>query len=295
MPYEKKQTSVHGTAMAYVEVGAGDPIVLLHGNPTSSYLWRHVIPLLSGRYRCLAPDLIGMGDSEKLTDSGPDRYRFADHRRWVDAWVEAVGAGSDVTLVVHDWGSAIGFDWARRHPHAVRGIAYTEAIVAPVVGDELSPEVAGLFSALRSPAGEELVLEHNGFIEQILASSLRYPSDDVMEEYRRPFATAGESRRPMLTLAREVPIDGVPADVHEAVTEYRSWLATSSVSKLFVNADPGASVTGAAREQCRRWPNQREVTVRSGHFVPEDAAAELGAALREWLAELDAGIAREVA
>ena len=280
----KQHVDVLGHDIAYREVGDGPPIVLLHGNPTSSHLWRHVIPHLALHGRCLAPDLLGMGDSAKLRDSGDGSYRFAEHRRWFEEWMLAVGADTEVTFVLHDWGSALGFDWARRHPRAVRGIGYSESIVAPLRSSELPPELAHLFQTLRSPDGEALILEQNLFIEQVLAPSLKDPT--ALEEYRRPYRNPGEDRRAMLAWAREVPIDGHPADVHNIVAAYSDWLETSDIPKLFVNAEPGAALTGAARERCRRWRNQHEVTLQAGHFVPEDAGTQLGGALAEWIAQL---------
>jgi haloalkane dehalogenase len=279
----KRRIGVRGHEMAYVDVGSGAPIVLLHGNPTSSYLWRNVIPHLADQGRCIAPDLIGMGDSDKLEPSGPDRYRFVEHREYLDALLEGLGVSRDVTLVVHDWGSALGFDWARRHADAVRGIAYMEAIVQPVTWADWPEAARGIFQGFRSPAGEEMVLERNLFIEAVLpASILRRLSDEEMAEYRRPFMTPGEGRRPMLTWPRQIPIDGEPADVVAVVRAYGEWLARSPVPKLFVNAEPGAILIGAQREFCRTWPAQREVTVRGSHFIQEDSADAIGAAIAEW-------------
>src|SRR5215475_10349812 len=213
-PYQKERRRVLGREMAYVEVGEGDPIVFLHGNPTQSYLWRNVLPHLQKRGRCLAPDLIGMGDSDKLPDSGAGSYRFVEHRRYLDALLEALGVTDRVTLVVHDWGSALGFDWANRHRDAVRGIAYMEALVRPLTSDEMSPQARPIFEALRSPAGERMVLEQNSFIERNLpATILRKLDDEEMDEYRRPFLEPGEGRRPTLSWPRQIPIDGQPADV----------------------------------------------------------------------------------
>jgi len=284
---EKRFVEVLGSRMAYLERGAGDPIVLLHGNPTSSYLWRNVLPLLEGGGRCIAPDLIGMGDSAKLPDPGPDRYTFAEHRRHLDALLDALGVRERATLVVHDWGSALGFDWANRHRDAVRGIAYMEAIVAPLSWDQWPERAREIFTALRSPAGEEMILERNLFVEAILPGSmLRALTDEEMAEYRRPFAEPGEGRRPTLTWPRQIPLDGEPADVVEVVAAYSRWLAESPLPKLFVNAEPGAILTGAQRELARSWPNQREVTVPGVHFVQEDSPAEIGAAIADWHATL---------
>ena len=282
---EHQFIEVDGKQMAYVEVGEGDPIVFLHGNPTSSFLWRNVIPELAGTGRCIAPDLIGMGRSEPLSDVGPGSYRFVEHRRYLDAFLEALGVNKNVTLVIHDWGSALGFDWAYRHPDAVAGIAYMEAIVSTVDSWDAWPEAArGIFQSMRSEAGEEMVLQKNLFVEAILpASILRDLSAEEMDEYRRPYAEAGESRRPTLTWPREIPIEGTPADVAEIVSTYASWLETSDIAKLFVNADPGSILTGSLRDYCRTWPNQTEVTVSGTHFIQEDSPAEIGRAVNEWI------------
>ncbi len=282
---EHQFVEVDGHQMAWVEMGTGDPIVFLHGNPTSSYLWREVMPEVAGTGRCIAPDLIGMGRSDRLTDSGPGSYRFVEHRKYLDGFLEAIGVERNVTFVIHDWGSALGFDWARRHPEAVAGIAYMEAIVAPVPSWDDWPEAArSIFQALRSEAGEELILDKNLFVEAILpASILRELDPGEMEAYRRPFLEAGESRRPTLTWPREIPIAGTPSDVAEIVQAYGSWLETSEVPKLFVNADPGSILTGALRDYCRTWPNQTEVTVAGSHFIQEDSPAEIGRAVNKWI------------
>lgn len=282
--YERKRISVLDSEMAYVDVGEGDPIVFLHGNPTSSYLWRNVIPYCEGLGRCLAPDLIGMGQS------GPNpagSYRFADHYRYLDAWLEAVGVGGNVVLVVHDWGSALGFHWAYSHPQQVRGIAYMEAIVRPVSWEEWPEMSRRIFEGMRSPKGEELVLERNVFVERILpASILRELAEEEMAVYKRPFLHPGESRRPTLTWPREIPIDGEPADVYEMVANYARWLAHSDhLPKLFVDADPGAILIGSQREFCRSWPNQTEVTVRGSHFIQEDSPHEIGTAVAEFISQ----------
>jgi haloalkane dehalogenase len=288
---EKQRVEVLDREMAYVDAGRrdGDPIVFLHGNPTSSYLWRNVWPHCAELGRCLAPDLIGMGDSDRLPDSGPDRYTFAEHRRYLDAWFDQLGlaAATGVTLVVHDWGSALGFDWAHRHPDAVKGIAYMEAIVTPVTWDVWPDVVTDLFKAFRSPQGETLVLDDNVFVELVLPGAiLRELSDEEMAEYRRPFAEPGEARRPTLTWPRQIPIDGQPPDVVEIVQAYGDWLARSPVPKLFVNAEPGAILTGPQRDLCRTFPNQEEVTVKGVHFVQEDSPDEIGTAIADWYCRL---------
>ncbi len=287
--YPKRHADVLGKRMAYVEAGSGDPIVLLHGNPTSSYLWRNVMPHLEGLGRCIAPDLIGMGDSGKLDDSGPGSYRFVEHREYLDALLEKLDVTEKVTLVVHDWGSALGFDWAHRHPDAVRGIAYMEAIVRPVESwDHWPAAAAGIFQGFRSDAGEELVLERNMFVERVLPGSvLRKLGDAEMNAYRRPYMTPGEDRRPTLTWPRQIPIAGEPEDVCAIARAYADWLAASDVPKLFVNAEPGAILTGRQREFCRTWPNQTEITVRGLHFVQEDSPDEIGRGIAEWLRVMD--------
>ncbi len=278
--YPRVRFRLLGTEMAYLDTGSGEPVVFLHGNPTSSYLWRNVIPHLSGSARCLAPDLIGMGESGK---SSTGSYRFADHARHLAAWFDGLGVNRRITLVVHDWGSALGFHWARRHPDAVKGIAYMEAIVRSLTWDEWSSRARDLFRALRSPAGEEMILQKNVFIERILPGSvIRKLTDDEMAVYRHPYLEAGESRRPTLTWPREIPLDGEPADVVAIVEEYSRWLSASPIPKLFINADPGAILIGAQREFCRKWPSQREVTVKGIHFIQEDSPHEIGAAIAEW-------------
>ncbi|MGB5432285.1 MAG: haloalkane dehalogenase [Acidimicrobiia bacterium] len=278
---EKHRVEVLGSEMAYVDVGAGDPIVFLHGNPTSSFLWRNVIPHVADLGRCVAPDLIGMGDSSKVDGMA---YRFVDHRTYLDGFLDAVGVRDRVTLVVHDWGSALGFDWANRHRAAVSGIAYMEAIVRPVTWEEWPEPSQRVFQGMRSPAGEEMVLANNVFVERILpASILRTLSEDEMAEYRRPFLNPGEDRRPTLTWPRELPIDGSPEDVVAIVDDYSGWLSTSRLPKLFVNAEPGAILVGQQREFCRRWPNQTEVTVAGIHFIQEDCADDIGLSLRRWM------------
>ena len=287
-PFPKQRIEVLGSTMAYVEAGTGDPIVLLHGNPTSSYLWRNVVPHLVGSGRCIVPDLMGMGDSDKLAESGPGSYTFVEHRRYLDALLDALDVGGRVTLVVHDWGSALGFDWANRHRDEVAGIAYMEALVRPVTLDEWPEAARQVFQAMRSPAGEAMVLDKNVFVERILPGSvLRTLSDAEMAEYRRPFAEPGEGRRPTLTWPRQIPIDGEPADVVAIVADYAAWLSISMVPKLLVVAEPGAILNGAPLEFCRMWPNQREVTVAGNHFVQEDSPDEIGEAIAAWIHQRD--------
>ena len=280
----KQYKTVNGKQMAYHDTGAGEAVVFLHGNPTSSYLWRDIIPHVSPHARCIAPDLIGQGDSDKLDNPGPDSYTFVEHRTYLDGLLDQLDLGDKITFVIHDWGSALGFDWANRHRDRVAGICYMEAIVRPVTWEQWPAGATDIFKAMRSAAGEEMILTKNLFVEAILpASIIRKLSDEEMHEYRRPFLIAGEDRRPTLTWPRQIPLDGEPADVVEIVQSYADWLSTSDVPKLFVNADPGTILTGPQREFARTWPNQTEVTVAGSHFIQEDSADEIGGALAGWL------------
>ncbi len=281
-PHPRRRVPVLDSEMAYVDVGSGDPVVFLHGNPTSSYLWRNVIPHVEAAGRCLAPDLVGMGDSGKAPAGS---YRFVDHARYLDAWLEALGLRR-VTLVVHDWGSALGFDWANRHRDAVRGIAYMEAIVQPVTWDQWSAQTRAFFEKLRSAAGEQMVLDDNLFVESLLPQRvLRTLTRAEMDAYRRPYQQPGEDRRPTLTWPRQLPIGGEPADVCQIVASYGRWLAASPIPKLFINADPG-TISADERAFCRSWPNQAEVTVPGLHFLQEDSPGQIGQALARWYASL---------
>ena len=279
-PHPRKNTSAGGTNISYVDTGSGDPIVFLHGNPTSSYLWRNIITHLRSDGRCLAPDLMGMGDSGNSPNGS---YRFVDHSSVLDSWFDAVGLTSKVTLVVHDWGSALGFHWAKRNPEHVKGIVYMEAIVRPMTWEEWPEASRNLFQGFRSPAGEEIIIEKNVFVERVLPGSvLRKLTEEEMEVYRRPYIGERESRRPTLTWPREIPIEGEPFDVVQIVSEYAEWLSSSPIPKLFINADPGAILVGAQREFCRSWPNQKEISVPGQHFIQEDSPDEIGLAIADW-------------
>ena len=282
-PYERYSVSVLDSEMAYVDTGDSDSaeaVVFLHGNPTSSYLWRNIIPHVAPLARCLAPDLIGMGDSGK---SGDGSYRFVDHRKYLDAWLDAVLPTQQLTFVIHDWGSALGFDWANRHRDRVKGLVYMEAIVMPLEWDEFPEGARGVFEGFRSEAGEDMVLDKNVFVENVLPGSmLRTLTDEEHAVYRKPFAEPGEVRRPTLTWPREIPIAGEPADVVSIVKDYSEWLQTSDVAKLFVAAKPGALLIGRQLEVARSWPNQTEVTGEGIHFVQEDSPAAIGRAIAEW-------------
>ena len=285
--FEKKFVQVMDYHMAYVDEGEGDPIVFLHGNPTSSYLWRNVIPHVTRLGRCIAPDLIGMGDSDKLVDSGPRSYRFIEHRRFLNGFLEALNIRENVLLVGHDWGSALAFDWAFRNPEKVRAMAYMEAIVQPLNWADWPEAAQNIFKRLKSPEGEELILKNNAFVEQILPAAIfRHLTDTEMAEYRRPFFNPGEDRRPTLTWPRELPIYGEPRDVVEIVSNYGRWMETAPMPKLFINAEPGMILTGAQREYCRSWDNQQEATVRGLHFIQEDSPAAIGEALAGFIQEI---------
>jgi haloalkane dehalogenase len=278
---------VHGKRIAYLEAGTGDPIVLLHGNPTSSYLWRNVIPELEGCGRVIVPDLIGQGDSDKLPASeGPDRYSFDVAFEYLDGLLRTIGADHNVTLVIHDWGSGLGFHWARLNPERVKGIAYMEDIVMPITWEDWPEGARGIFQGFRSAKGEDLVLQRNMFVEAVLPSSiLRDLTEEEMNAYRAPFDTP-EHRQPTLNWPRQIPIEGEPAHMVALVEAYGAFMAASPIPKLFINADPGSILVGKQREFCRSWPNQTEVTVKGLHFVQEDSPKEIGRAVATWHAGL---------
>jgi haloalkane dehalogenase len=285
-PYaSKKFAEIKGSRMAAIDEGTGDTtIVFQHGNPTSSYLWRNVMPHCAGLGRLVACDLIGMGDSAKLPNSGPARYTYAEHREHLFALWDKLNLGNRVVLVIHDWGSALGFEWARKHPDRVAGIAYMEALVTPVTWADWPENARRAFQGFRSEGGEDMVLAKNLFVERVLPGSvIRKMSEEEMAEYRRPFANPGEDRRPTLTWPRQIPIEGQPADVAAVVEDYSAWLAKSGVPKLFINADPGSILVGRQRELCRTWPNQAEVTVKGLHFVQEDSPDEIGRAVADFV------------
>ena len=283
----KNNCEVDGKRMAYVELGEGLPIVFLHGNPASSYMWRNIMPILAPHGRCIAPDLIGMGDSEKLDGDDPMRYGFLQHRRFIEGLLKRIGVTEEVVLVGQDWGGALAMDWASRHAESVRGIVYFETIVRSRSWDEMDQSVRDVFERLRSPEGETLVLRDNLFVEMSFSERiLRRLSDAEMAVYRRPYINPGEDRRPTLTFPRELPIDGKPEHTAEAVKAYSEWMASNDVPKLFIDGDPGAIITGRLREFCRSWKNQEEVRVKGKHFLQEDFPSEIGEAIANWLKRL---------
>ena len=282
-PLEKKMIEVLGKQMAVHDSGSGQSVVFLHGNPTSSYLWRNIIPHVSSQARCIAPDLIGHGDSDKLDDTSSGQYSFVQHREYLDGVLDALNLGDEIVLVIHDWGSALGFDWANRHRDRVAGIVFMEAIVRPVTWEEWPNLARPIFQAFRSEAGEEMIIERNLFVEAVLPGSIiRNLSQPEIDEYRKPFVEP-QHRRPTLTWPRQIPIDGEPADVVEIVQSYADWLSESPIPKLFINAEPGAILTGPQRDFARSWPNLTEVTVKGSHFIQEDSPDEIGQAINDWM------------
>ena len=287
MTRNKKYIDVLGKQIAYVEVGEGDPIIFQHGNPTSSYLWRNIMPQLQSLGRCIAMDLIGMGDSEKLEDKGNMTYSYDTHKKYFDGFLDAIGVESNATLVIHDWGSALGFDWANDYPQRVKAICYMEGIVQSMEWEDWNEDAKGIFQGFRSPAGEEMILEKNLFIEAVLPGSiLRKLSDAEMNEYRRPFNDK-KSRRPTLDWPRQIPLENDPPEICRIVDSYSQWMAENNIPKLFINAEPGAILIGKQREFCRTWKNQKEVTVKGSHFIQEDSPNEIGNAIFDWLKGID--------
>ena len=280
---KKQKISINNKNIAYVESGSGDPIIFLHGNPTSSYLWRNITPHLESQGRCICIDLIGMGDSDKLDNPDENSYQFEEHYHYVNAAIESLTNGENTTFVIHDWGSALGFNWCYHNPDSVKGIAYMEAIVKEMTWEDWRDEAKGIFQGFRSDAGESLVLEKNYFVERVLPGSIiRRLRDEEIEEYRRPFLNPGEDRRPTLSWPREIPIEGQPANVCKIVNQYAEWMQTNDIPKLFINAEPGAITTGRIRDFCRSWKNQTEVTVKGIHFIQEDSPDGIGKAISTW-------------
>jgi haloalkane dehalogenase len=284
----KKRISINGKHLAYTESGSGDPIVFLHGNPTSSYLWRNITPYLESQGRCVCIDLIGMGDSDKLDNPDENSYRFEEHYHYINTAIESLTNGKNITFVLHDWGSALGFNWCYHNTESVKGIAYMEAIVKELTWEDWRDEAKGIFQGFRSDAGEGLVLEKNYFVERVLPGSIiRKLSDEEMEEYRRPFINEGEDRRPTLSWPREIPINNYPENICAIVNRYAEWMQTNDIPKLFINAEPGAITTGRIRDFCRSWKNQTEITVKGIHFIQEDSPDEIGSAISSWYKNIE--------
>ena len=283
---EKKNIKVHGKNMAYVEKGEGDPIIFQHGNPTSSYLWRNIIPYLENEGRCIAIDLIGMGDSDKLSDEGDNTYSYHVQKKYFDSCMEELEINKNITFVIHDWGSALGFNWAYEHQHDIKGICYMEAIVKNITWDDWPEDAKSIFQGFRSDAGEDLILKKNLFIEGILPNAIiRNLTESEMSVYRRPFIEEID-RRPTLDWPRQIPINNEPEDVCKIVEDYSSWMSINEIPKLFINANPGSILTGKQREFCRKWKNQQELTVKGNHFIQEDSPKEIGEAISNWYRNL---------
>ena len=283
-PYERKRVQTLDSEMSYLDVGAGDPVVFLHGNGTFSYVWRNIIPYVEPLGRCLAPDLMGCGHSGKIPGSS---YRIVDQARYLDAWFEALDLGENITLVLHDWGGPLGFDWAYRHQEQIKSIAYMETLVQPLSWDDWPEIRKDLFRQFRSPMGEEMVLRDNFFLETIQTRMLRNLTEKEMDTYRQPYLEPGESRRPTLTFTRECPIGGEPADVIEMINRCGEWLSASQLPKLFINAYPGSILTGRQRDFCRTWPNQKERTVQGIHYMQEDSPHQIGEAIADFLKSIE--------
>ena len=283
---EKKNIKVLGKNMSYVEKGEGDPIIFQHGNPTSSYLWRNIIPYVENQGRCIAIDLIGMGDSDKLTDKGNNTYSYHVQKKYFDSCMEELEINKNITFVIHDWGSALGFNWAYEHQQDIKGICYMEAIVKNITWDDWPEDAKSIFQGFRSDAGEDLILKKNLFIEGILPNAIiRKLTKSEMSVYRRPFIKEID-RRPTLDWPRQIPINNEPEDVCKIVEDYSSWMSINEIPKLFINADPGSILTGKQREFCRKWKNQQELTVKGNHFIQEDSPEEIGEAISNWYRNL---------
>jgi len=281
-PYAKlKYREIKGRYMAYIDEGEGDAILFQHGQPTSSYVWRNVMPHLKGMGRLIACDLIGMGGSDKLDSSlGADRYSLESHKNYLFELWDQLDLGDRVLLVLDDWGAVLGLDWARQNSHRVRGIVHMEALAAPLNWSDLPEYAHPLFKALRSPEGERMVLEENIFLEKILPQAvLRQLTEEELNSYRQPFQNDGEDRRAMLSWPRSLPIDGEPADVANIVIENGNWLAQSHIPKLFINGEPGTLTRGRLREIIQHWPNQTEITVQGRKLLQEDSPDEIGMAI----------------
>ena len=283
---EKKNINVLGKKMTYVDKGEGDPIIFQHGNPASSYLWRNIIPYLENQGRCIAIDLIGMGDSDKLTDNGNNTYSYHIQKQYFDKCLEELEIKENITFVIHDWGSALGFNWAYEHQESVKGICYMEAIVKKISWEDWPKDAKSIFQGFRSDAGEDLILKKNLFIEGVLPNAIiRNLTETEMDIYRKPFLKEID-RRPTLDWPRQIPINNETEDVCKIVDDYSSWMSINEIPKLFINADPGSILTGKQREFCRKWKNQQELTVKGNHFIQEDSPNEIGEAISKWYRNL---------
>lgn len=289
MDFDKSSVNIDGQKLAYIDVGEGTPIVMLHGNPTSSFLWRNIIPHLNDLGRVIVPDLIGHGDSDKLPVSmGPDRYTFENTFEYINKLLNRLEINQDITLILHDWGSALGFYWAMKNPEKIKAICYMEAIVSPINWSDWPEQARGIFKGFRSAKGEDLILKRNMFIEAVLPSSIiRKLTKDEMDEYRKPFLNEND-RQVTLNWPRQIPIEGEPSHMFRLVTSYAEWISNDGdIPKLFINADPGSILIGNQREFCRGWKNQTEVTVNGLHFIQEDSPHEIGEAISSWMRNIN--------
>lgn len=280
---KKKFAQVFGSKMAYYQTGKGNLIVFLHGNPTSSYLWRNVIPQVEKFGKCIAPDLIGMGDSDKLTPSDATRYYFAEHFKYLEELLKKIGVKKNVTLVLHDWGGSLGFEWASRNAEKVKGIVFMETFIVSQNAQNTPPQISGWFKNFHTPEREKEVLENNFFVENVLLRQFPQMSEADKAEYRRPFLGKGESRRPTIVFPRQVPLDGEPKDVHERVSAHLEWMAKNEIPKLFIKGEPGGLIQGGRERIVRNWKNVTEVSVKGNHFLPEESPGEIGQAIAGWI------------
>ena len=284
MSADKKYKEILGKKMAYIEHGEGEPIVFLHGNPASSFLWRNITPHLEGMGRIIVPDLIGMGDSEKLEGIDNPDYKYHGQYKYLSALLEGLDLGDKINLVIHDWGSAMGFQYARENSNSIKSISFMEAIVMPLQWEQWPENARNIFQLMRSEAGEEIVLEKNVFVERILLNdSANGFSEEEKSEYIRPFKNSGEDRRPTLTWPRQIPIEGEPSEVVDEVNKNAEFHKDSDIPKLFINADPGSILIGDQREFVRSWKNLKEVKVKGNHFIQEHSPDEIGSHIKEFL------------
>ena len=280
----KNYKEILGKQMAYLDSGEGQSIVFLHGNPASSFLWRNITPAVKSLGRIVVPDLIGMGDSDKLEGEDNPDYKYHGQYKYLSALLDSLDLGNEINLVIHDWGSAMGFQYARENPGRIKSITFMEAIVMPLTWDQWPENARNIFQLMRSEAGEEIVLEKNVFVERILLNdSANGFSDEEKAEYVRPFKNPGEDRRPTLTWPRQIPVDGSPQAVIDEVTKNGDFHKNSDIPKLFINADPGSILVGDQREFVRSWQNLREVTVKGNHFIQEHSPKEIGDALKKFI------------
>ena len=287
MKYTKKYKDIKNSKMAFIDEGSGDTFLFLHGNPTSPFLWRNIAPHVEDIGRIVIPDLIGMGDSDKLEGVDNPGYKYHGQYSYLTALMDELDLGNNIHLIIHDWGSAMGFQFARENKDRIKSITYMEAIVMPLTWDQWPDPATKIFGLFRSEAGEELVLEKNFFVERILlADSSTGYTEEEKSEYIRPFINPGEDRRPTLTWPRQIPLDGEPSEVVEEVRLNAEFHKESDIPKLFINADPGSILIGDQREFARSWKNQTEITVKGNHFIQEDSSEEIGAALRNFVKSL---------